>query len=75
MLRKTVIFLCAVIINLSTAKANYIFIPMDESQTDHLKAYGIAYWVLENQVEVDWLLNYHGGSFAMKYLVKLRTNS
>ncbi|MBK7094364.1 MAG: asparagine synthetase B [Saprospiraceae bacterium] len=45
--------------------ASYIFIPMDdESQKNHLKAYGIAYKVLENGGEVYWLLNYKGGSFA-----------
>ena len=48
-------------------KANQIFIAMDESQTDHLKAYGIAYWVLEHDVEVDWLLNYKGGSFMFNH--------
>jgi hypothetical protein len=40
---------------------------MDEEQKDHLKSYGIAFWVLKNQQEVDWLLNYRGGSFMMKY--------
>tara|TARA_B100001741_G_C16552493_1_gene600178 strand:- start:129 stop:1310 length:1182 start_codon:yes stop_codon:yes gene_type:complete len=40
---------------------------MDNTQTNHLKAYGIAFWVLENQQEVDWLLNYQGGSFMIKY--------
>ncbi len=40
-----------------------IFIPMDLSQSDHLKAYGIAYWALTKGIEVDWLLNYRGGSF------------
>jgi len=45
----------------------YMLIPMDhESQKEHLKAYGIAYWVLEQDVEVYWLLNYRGGSFAMQ---------
>lgn len=38
---------------------------MDASQKNHLKAYGIAYWVLEQQEEVEWLLNYKGGSFLM----------
>lgn len=38
---------------------------MDLQQTDHLKAYGIAYWALTKNVEVDWLLNYRGGSFLM----------
>ena len=39
---------------------------MDMDQKNHLKAYGIAYWVLENNVEVRWLLNYRGGSFLIK---------
>jgi len=40
---------------------------MDEEQKNHLKAYGIAYWTISKQVEVDWLLNYRGGSFLIKY--------
>ena len=40
---------------------------MDEKQTNHLKAYGIAYWILKSDLEVDWLLNYKGGSFMCKY--------
>lgn len=47
--------------------ANSILIPMDETQTNHLKAYGIAYWILKNDIEVDWLLNYRGGSFMCRY--------
>ena len=47
------------------AWAARILIPMDGSQTNHLKAYGVAFWVLENGVEVEWLLNYRGGSFLM----------
>jgi hypothetical protein len=38
---------------------------MDESQSNHLKAYGIAFWVLQNQIEIEWLLNYRGGSFML----------
>jgi len=48
--------------------ASYLLIPMDNTQKNHLKAYGIAYWTLEQQIEVDWLLNYRGGSFMIKYL-------
>ncbi|AMR34325.1 asparagine synthetase B [Mucilaginibacter sp. PAMC 26640] len=48
-------------------RAASILIPMDEEQKDHLKSYGIAFWVLKNQQEVDWLLNYRGGSFMMRY--------
>ncbi|MCB2204661.1 asparagine synthetase B [bacterium] len=44
-----------------------ILIEMDLHQTDHLKAYGIVYWVLTRGVEVDWLLNYKSGSFLMPY--------
>ena len=36
-----------------------------ESQKNHLKAYGITYWLLEKQQKVKWLLNYRGGSFLL----------
>ncbi|GAB4425312.1 MAG: hypothetical protein OHK0039_43000 [Bacteroidia bacterium] len=49
------------------SRAEYVLIPMDYAQKDHLKAYGIAYWILEYQIEVDWLLNYRGGSFMFKH--------
>ncbi len=54
----------------SVAQSKYILIPMNAKQTNHLKAYGIAYWVLTQQVNVDWLLNYKGGSFAFIYFPK-----
>lgn len=38
---------------------------MDLLQKDHLKAYGIAYWVLTQNINVEWLLNYRGGSFML----------
>lgn len=47
--------------------ATWLLIPMDNKQKNHLKAYGIAYWALQRQVEIDWLLNYRGGSFLMPY--------
>lgn len=50
--------------------SSYILIPMDEKQSNHLKAYGIAYWVLQNEIEIDWLLNHRGGSFMVKYYQK-----
>ncbi len=49
------------------AKCIQILIPMGDTQKDHLKAYGIAYWVLEKEIEVKWLLNYRGGSFLMQH--------
>jgi len=53
------------------SKAASILIPMDDQQKDHLKSYGIAFWVLNNKEEVDWLLNYRGGSFMMIYNQRL----
>lgn len=48
------------------ANAAHIFIPMDaEGQANHLKAYGIAYAALKDGLEVDWMLNYKGGSFGI----------
>lgn len=43
-----------------------ILIPMDMSQNNHLKAYGIAFYALQKQIPVKWLLNYRGGSFLME---------
>ena len=40
-------------------------IPMDVKQNDHLKAYGFAFWALNQNINVEWLLNYRGGSFLL----------
>jgi hypothetical protein len=61
-------FFLVVLLTFSTlGRANYILIPMDESQKNHLKSYGIAYWVLNSEIEIEWLLNYRGGSFLIPY--------
>jgi hypothetical protein len=65
-MRKTILFAFLLITSLAS-RANSIFIPMDEKQTNHLKAYGIAYWILRSNTEVDWLLNYRGGSFMCQF--------
>ena len=44
-------------------RAQDILIPMDIRQSNHLKAYGVVFWLLEQGEPVDWLLNYRGGSF------------
>ena len=44
-----------------------ILIPMDLTQTDHLKAYGITFNALKKNLKADWLLNYKGGSFVIDY--------
>ena len=45
--------------------ATSLLIPMDKSQTDHLKAYGVVYKGLEKGYHGEWLLNYRGGSFLL----------
>lgn len=68
MLKKLSILFLLVFAGFMPARAAYVLIPMDEAQQNHLKAYGIAYWVLANNLEVDWLLNYRGGSFMIKQI-------
>jgi hypothetical protein len=63
---------CFVIIGASwfcaaTAWSQKLLIYMDLKQTDHLKAYGVAYWALDHGLNVEWLLNYRGGSFLLDY--------
>ncbi|MGV6860503.1 MAG: asparagine synthetase B [Putridiphycobacter sp.] len=44
-----------------------ILIPMDDTQKNHLKAYGVSYWALEQELVMEWLLNYRGGSFLLPH--------
>jgi hypothetical protein len=67
MIFKKYSFLALFILLASVAKSSSILIYMDENQKNHLKAYGIAYWGIKQQGDVDWLLNYRGGSFLIKY--------
>jgi hypothetical protein len=50
------------------ALATKLLIPMDNTQRDHLKAYGLAFWTLQRDVPVEWLLNYRGGSFLVEHI-------
>ena len=49
----------------NSANCQKLIIPMDQTQTDHLKAYGVAFWSLKQGENVDWLLNFRGGSFLI----------
>lgn len=49
------------------AQTRQILIPMDASQTNHLKAYGVIYNHIAEGSEAQWLLNYRGGSFMAPY--------
>lgn len=71
-MKKQIIFLLFLMYSLH-GSASYILIPMDEdSQKNHLKAYGVTYWVLEHQLKAKWLLNYRGGSFLISDTEALR---
>ena len=61
------IFVIALALSARTVFANAILIPMDESQHNHLKAYGVAFFILKKGMELDWLLNYRGGSFMVSW--------
>ncbi len=64
-LKQLTIFFTILLISLKSF-AGFILIPMDDvKQKQHLKAYGITFWVLEKGQKVQWLLNYEGGSFLM----------
>lgn len=63
---KKIFLLSFLLLHFAFAKASYILIPMDvETQKEHLKAYGITYWSLDQGQKVKWLLNYRGGSFLL----------
>jgi hypothetical protein len=64
---KRIIFILIFLFTIISTQAAYLLIQMDDTQKNHLKAYGIAYWVLEREVEVSWLLNYRGGSFMCQF--------
>ncbi|NCA86311.1 MAG: asparagine synthetase B [Clostridia bacterium] len=66
-MKKIFITLCFLFI-IITSEAAWLLIPMDNAQKNHLKAYGIAYWTLERDIEVSWLLNYRGGSFMCQHM-------
>ncbi len=64
-MRKSLVILALALLG-NSCFAGMLLIPMDESQQNHIKSYGIAYWVLEQKLPIEWLLNYRGGSFLME---------
>ncbi|HQQ84603.1 MAG: asparagine synthetase B [Candidatus Neomarinimicrobiota bacterium] len=63
--RPLIVLIGLILILANLSFAQKILIPMDQTQSDHLKAYGIVYWSLKQGVNVEWLLNYRGGSFLL----------
>jgi hypothetical protein len=67
------VFFVFLLLSCFQVSASQLLIPMDEdSQKNHLKAYGITYFALEKEWEVRWLLNYRGGSFLISDTEALR---
>ena len=54
------------------ARAQRLLIPMDDGQTNHLKAYGLTYHAMKTGLQAEWLLNYRGGSFLLPDAPELR---
>ncbi|MCP4574482.1 MAG: asparagine synthetase B [bacterium] len=55
--------------------AEYLLVPMDLSQTNHLRAYGHAFHALQSGEKVNWLLNYRGGSFLLRDTQRARLDA
>ncbi len=63
---RSFLFFIVLYSSIFSVRASYLLIPMDEeSQKEHLKAYGLTYWALSQGIDTDWLLNYRGGSFCI----------
>ena len=63
-MKNFILSICLVLLSYNCF-SSYILIPMDDTQKNHLKAYGIAYWSLKGELEIQWLTNYRGGSFMI----------
>jgi len=55
--------------------AQYLLIPMDLTQRNHLRAYGVAFHTLQAGDKVNWLLNYRGGSFLLDDTARARMDA
>src|SRR5918997_6293785 len=50
---------------LGRASAPWLLVPMDDAQSDHLKAYGVTYRALKRGARAEWFLNYRNGAFLL----------
>jgi hypothetical protein len=64
-MRYLIILAAAILLSPLPARAQYLLVPMDETQANHLKAYGLTYWTLTKGQTAEWLLNYRSGSFLL----------
>lgn len=64
---RKIVLLLFLVFSVSVSFSASLLIQMDDTQKNHLKAYGIAFWTLEKDYEIHWLLNYRGGSFLLPF--------
>ena len=62
---RTITLAGLLVMSAGPAHAQWLLVPMDRDQENHLKAYGLTYWTLEQEEKAEWLLNYRGGSFLL----------
>src|SRR5687768_4845997 len=65
-MRRILPTMIAVALLSSPVSAQFLLVPMDAKQNNHLKAYGLTYWTLEKGLTAEWLLNYRNGSFLLQ---------
>jgi hypothetical protein len=69
-MKKILVSIALFLATIAQIHASVILLPMDAKQKEHLKAYGITFWILQKGIEAHWLLNYRGGSFAFPHRVE-----
>src|SRR5437763_7694518 len=64
--------IATVIVPMAPIRAQRLLVPMDDQQSNHLKAYGLTYNAIKAGASAEWLLNYRGGSFLLADTPELR---
>jgi hypothetical protein len=63
--RTTFVLMLVALLAPAGLRAQHLIVPMDRTQSDHLKAYGLTYWTLQQGLTAEWLLNYKAGAFLL----------
>lgn len=71
-LARTVVALFALCASAAPVAGQWLLVPMDRAQENHLRAYGLTYWTLVQQERSEWLLNYRGGAFLLPDQPRIR---
>ena len=64
---KNLFAFCFLVLISNSILASFIYVPMNhDNQKNHLKAYGIVFYSLQNGLKAKWLLNHDGGAFLIE---------